>query len=176
MSICDGAAHLPEDAWNDPILCRWAHDGCHVLAIALHRMTGWPLVTLHDGRFRGSGRFLDEHGMLVHSGVACPDGHFLDIRGLHDEASRLVIADHYMHDPDMWAYWTFEGEFDNGYREEDLLDVLPLAADALDAAIAEANDVIAGRLMPLLVSAGGNLFPAGPSDPHDALGDDAPQP
>jgi hypothetical protein len=142
---------LPDDARSDPVIRRWGHADCHWLTIALHRRTGWPIVTLHNGRIRGGSRYLDDFGILVHSGVACPDGRFLDIRGLHDKPGMEALAVFYLDECD-YPRWNDDAS------EDDLLEILP-ASEIVDPSILESADAIIHERLSGVISAASPVSP-----------------
>lgn len=61
----------------------WYTEGdCWALALAVHRMTGWPLTALGYADEDSTPR--EERGW-VHVVVRMPDGQLLDVRGIRDE-------------------------------------------------------------------------------------------
>jgi len=133
---------LPEDC-ADPVIRRWGHGQCHALTLALHRRTGWPILTLHDRDVQIDTSYLEEFGSVLHSGVVHPDGNFIDIRGKHDAEAMERIAAYYV-DPGRarWAYEAQPGEMEL-IESMDRHDLIP-------GAVAEADEVIEDRLLPCL--------------------------
>lgn len=113
---------------------RWLVGDCHVLSLVLHRMTGWPLMSLHDARICGGSHIhMDDCGMLVHSGVRRPDGRFLDAGGIRSP-NRTEIEDAYLDFPDRARWMVGDEEFD----ADDLRAVVPMSVDDFDAAAVDA--------------------------------------
>ena len=146
---------------NDPDVQRWGYDQCHVLTLALHRMTRWPILTLHDRHRCISYVRLHEEGDVLHSGVLAPDGRFLDVRGLHDKKGMGYLID--LYDDSGYADWGCQFE----PSEEDLLEIIR-DADAANFAdlVQEANALIASRLAPCLAEYGVRLADAPGSSPN----------
>lgn len=106
---------------------------CHMLAGALHELTGWPLIALH--------REHDDH--WLHVGVETPDGRFLDINGPRPVAemrSRLATEQGdpirttthaslsgFAHGIGMPDDWTWRAEI----ADRDAADAITAMADAL---------------------------------------------
>jgi len=133
---------LPADC-SDPVIKRWGHGQCHALTLALHRRTGWPILTLHDSGVTIDTSYLEEFGSVLHSGVVHPDGDFIDIRGKHDPEAMERIAAYYVdEDRSRWACVAQP-------REVDLLECMD-RHDLIDAAIFDADKVIEERLLPCL--------------------------
>ena len=121
---------------TDDLIDRWGRKDCHILSLAMHRETGWPIVTLCDGRFCCSHHPLEASGALVHSGVRHPDGGLLDIFGLHEgPADLLILADEFLENPERWARWDFNVD------AEDLESILSDDGEDLDIAYDEAKSV-----------------------------------
>jgi len=122
------------------VLERWGASDCHVLTIALHRRTGWPIVALHDGRISGGRQSpLDDYGMLCHSGVLSPDGRFLDIRGMHGRAELETVEDRYVEMPELWARWS---GIDERWSVDDLLAKMPQRGEELERGLMDAEQAI----------------------------------
>jgi hypothetical protein len=62
--------------------------GCWLLARALHKRTGWPVIAL--GVERDLEEAADER-YWEHMAVRMPDGHLLDVTGSHDEQEFLRL-------------------------------------------------------------------------------------
>lgn len=124
---------------------RWLRKDCHVLTLALHRRTGWPIMTLHDGRISNSRMAMDEAGMLVHSGLVRPDGVFLDARGVIAMSDLGPVEDAYVYYHETWARWLRSDldAFDvDEFRESMILD-----GEKLERALADARDFIERELL-----------------------------
>lgn len=61
---------------------QFTHGGCLVLAKMISEQTGWPLCALLT-------RYYGEEPD-IHAFVRTPDGRYLDVEGLHDEAAMLA--------------------------------------------------------------------------------------
>jgi len=75
ISLKDGEYVLTEGVIDDQARHVFSHGYCAELALALHRRTGWPIV---------SAGVWDDHNRLIpgaHFGVLVPDGRVLDIEG-----------------------------------------------------------------------------------------------
>lgn len=68
-------------AFEDDPLRRWGFENVLELAVAGHRLTGWPMAVLRDS-----------DGIAFHVMLIAPDGHFTDIAG---PEILSVIADRY---------------------------------------------------------------------------------
>jgi hypothetical protein len=142
------ALDMAKTLWNaqramhvDAVVRRWGHDDCHYLTLALHRATGWPIMTLHDGRIRCGRLALDDFGSLVHSGVTVPDGSFLDVRGVHrSERDRLTLAELYIHYPSFYATYVPD------VSEAELLEKVLGTPEEIETLVIEAAGVISDRL------------------------------
>lgn len=60
---------------TDRDIYRFTDGDCHVLARAIHRLTGWTMASIYDP-------YMD--GPNYHAFVLRPDGKALDVEGLHD--------------------------------------------------------------------------------------------
>lgn len=80
---------------------------CHSFAVALHRITGWPLwgawKTSDDG---------DEDGRLVHIAVEHPDGQLIDANGKAPVREREQLSQILGGGDERWEYETIGGEAD----------------------------------------------------------------
>lgn len=129
------------DAGEASVLARWGHSQCHALTLALHERTGWPILTLHDGRVAYGQRYLDQCGDLLHSGVVMPDGSFLDIRGICSPERMDEVASRYLADVER-ARWSHDIRPD----ARDLAEMLD-RHDLLVVALEEAHSVVDGYLV-----------------------------
>ena len=120
---------MDQDAPRDPPPSPYSGGECHTLTLVLHALTGWQVLTLHDGRIGGcDNNFPETDSALVHSGVLSPDGHFVDAAGKHHPDRWEAIADHFMHYPWDWARWNygvemkdlFEAVFPREFTDEDM--------------------------------------------------------
>lgn len=75
--------------------------GCGALAIALHDLTGWPIVAITDAHNVYDGQA--GGGSAMHWSVRHPSGKLLDIDGLHDP-DELTSEYHYDADDDEAAW------------------------------------------------------------------------
>lgn len=64
------------------------HGGCGALAIALHDLTGWPIIAITDHHNVNDG--MAEGGSALHWVVKHPRGLLLDIDGYHTAAELLA--------------------------------------------------------------------------------------
>lgn len=58
---------------------RFTEGDCHVLARAIHEITGWPMATFASGKYP-----------VTHAFVAMPDGRYLDIEGVSTREELLA--------------------------------------------------------------------------------------
>jgi hypothetical protein len=150
LDLMEGSpsARLRDDM-ADPEVRLWGHDRCHVLTLALHHLTGWPILTLHDRRCGGGNLRLHEDGAVLHSGVLAPDGRFLDVRGLHAPEDMERLAELYGDAP--WVSWGC----DEPPTEADLLEIVPEAdLPSFGVLLDEAEALIASCLAPMLAGRG----------------------
>ena len=131
----DGDPSFPADC-IDPIIRRWGHAQCHILTLALHSRTGWPILTLHYPKIRIRSNYLSEFGGLLHSGVIHPSGDFVDIRGRHNADSMAIVASYYLEEPDD-AGW----RYDAAPSAEELLEALS-HQDLIPTALYDADVVL----------------------------------
>ena len=119
-----------------PTVARWLAGDCHVLTLSLHRLTGWPIKSLHDGRVSGGHSPMHGSGFLVHSGLIRPDRAFVDARGATLPRGMATIEREYIVESETWARWlrTDNGEF----TADDLVDVVPGDRDAFEASMVDA--------------------------------------
>jgi len=140
---------VPEDH-----LKRWGAGDCHVLTIALHRRTGWPIATLLDARICGGGYGeINQYGFLVHSGVITPDGSFMDIYGVHDREGLAAVEDRYLDEYDR-PRWLGR---DPVVPECDLLEVLTIEGEELEEALKDAEAAIDAYLAPAIAAYDGMM-------------------
>jgi hypothetical protein len=77
------------------LLERFTEGDCHILAVRIHRLTGWPLATFADDGFPHT-----------HCFVQCPDGEYLDVEGKRPEAAFRDAWKLYLNPGDTIKLWT----------------------------------------------------------------------
>jgi hypothetical protein len=68
---------------TDDALEWYGYGNCHILAGALHEVSGWPFAIVAGDENSGSPK------VIVHVGVMTPDGRFLDIAGAREHSEVL---------------------------------------------------------------------------------------
>lgn len=73
------ATELTEGEWNENAVKVFSQGQCHALALALHHLTGWPLVEVSEGEalhyavaLPGEDLYLDALGWADEPGVGWP--------------------------------------------------------------------------------------------------------
>lgn len=100
--------HLRRDQLSgklDPaVFAAFAHGACDAFAVALHDLTGWPLVKVTDpwnvsGPEDRWGIGVSGGGSAVHWVVVTPDGRLVDVHGAHFRENFSAQFDAYVDAP-----------------------------------------------------------------------------
>lgn len=98
------------------------HSLRHMLTIALHRRTGRPTTAFLDFQMvSGSCVYLDEFGMVLHSGATVSDSGFVDSYAAHEPDALAEVEDLHLGFP--WTYVSWVGDGID-ISEDDLLVVM----------------------------------------------------
>lgn len=94
---------------DDAALEAFHYGYCHVLALELHKATGWPLIAIWYHGNTHDDDFVPEHVAVKH-----PEGWIVDIYGAYDfdsDPGDFIISDHRLIDSD-----TIDEYIDSGYK------------------------------------------------------------
>lgn len=81
------------ESWPKGAIDRRHQGLCGLVALALHRDLGWPLVGLYQPGVWEPGdgwRHRDGHYIPNHVAVVTPDGHYADFNGMHQSRDEFL--------------------------------------------------------------------------------------